>query len=136
MYDLVVIRIALVLYLALSLSVLRKQILPLYSKASMVLFNIIIFYILYQIDYLAALLFMIVMIIGISTASMAHLQLLVKSRPEPAPQTQTEKPQKQVVETPIDKLEQKQRFLLLDNGLVEGFEYAKHEEFSYLASDR
>lgn len=133
MYDLVVIRIALVLYLALSLSVLRKQILPLYSKASMVLFNIIIFYILYQIDYLAALLFMIVMIIGISTASMAHLQLLVKSRPEPA--IQTEK-QKQVVETPIDKLEQKQRFLLLDNGLVEGFEYAKHEEFSYLVSDR
>jgi hypothetical protein len=134
MYDIVVIRIALVLYLALSLSVLRKEILPLYSKASMVLFNIIIFYILYQIDYLAALLFMIVMIIGISTASMAHLQLLVKSRPEPAPQT----PQKQVVETPIDKLEQKekQRFLLLDNGLVEGFEYAKHEGFSYLLSDR
>lgn len=134
MYDLVVIRIALVLYLALSLSVLRKQILPLYSKTSMVLFNIIIFYILYQIDYLAALLFMIVMIIGISTASMAHLQLLVKSRPEPALQPQP--PQKQVVETPIDKLEQKQRFLLLDNGLVEGFEYAKHEEFSYLLSDR
>lgn len=77
---------------------------------------------------------MIVMIIGISTASMAHLQLLVKSRPEPALQPQP--PQKQVVETPIDKLEQKQRFLLLDNGLVEGFEYAKHEEFSYLLSDR
>ena len=137
MFDIYLVRAVATLYLILSVTWLKPYLFPLFSEWIMVVFNVILLYLLYQIDVVSAFIFMTVMILGISFTSVTYIhkqKLLVSEKQKtdsdaitfvPTPPTTAVS-----INTPANPTS---GFLLTDNGIVQGYEYASPDKFTYLS---
>lgn len=132
MIRIYMIRTVSVVYLVTSVTIFKKYIFPLFSHWLMVFFNLLILYLLYRIDIMAALIFLVVMMIGISCNSVQHIEKIKKrpSKTVPIPSTPASST---VLLASIPEAEQPtNRFLLSDNGFVQGYEYAQPNKFTFI----